>query len=215
MTETSRYPLGSGDGFRRLLRIALANDGRRLAAVLGASHMTVSNTELHVVDVSSWAELDADPATAGVQQVALGVLRGPNVAFDRSGRYLVIGQSNGAEQWDLSTFGLLDLNTFTLTTQTVPEGRVIGGIQRGPDILLLNENSTQLQMFDPAAGTVTPMAATFAPIDRMECGAINADGTKLFIQTPSRLQVFDPFTGAVLDSFSNGPQYTHIISLTP
>jgi cysteine-rich repeat protein len=215
MNETSRFSLGSGDGFRRLQRIALTNDGRRLAVMLGASYMNSPNNELHLIDVSSWTELDANPGIGGVQQVSLGILRGPNIAFDRSGRYLLIGQSNGASEFDRTTFGLLDLNTFVMSTYNVLQDRVIGGLQLGPGILLLTEGSSQLQVLDPAAGVVTPMLATFQSIDRMESGAISADGTRLFIHTWNRLEVFDPTSGELVDVRQNAYGGRHVMALTP
>src|SRR5262249_47654937 len=82
MSETSRMPLGTGDMQRRLVRIALGPDGRTIAALIGSPNNMTSNSELHVIDASSWTE----------QTISLGAdVRGPGLAFDASGRYLVVG----------------------------------------------------------------------------------------------------------------------------
>lgn len=215
MTETSRISVSSAGSYDRLARIALSPDGRTLAAMVGAARVAVSNMVLHLYDVSTWSERDADAGTAGAQTVPLGVVRGPNMAFDATSRYLLVGQAGRAPAPDLLTFGVVDLTTMALTTYTSAV-RLIGASRIG-DTLFVDADyasTDHVSTIDLATGVMTPLSSPRGvAADFVGATARGHDG-RLYASTASGFRILDGATGAIVDS-GVYPQDQHSIALTP
>jgi hypothetical protein len=206
LTQLTRTSLGTGDHLRRFLRIALSPDARTIGAVLGTMGIATSNSELHLLNASTWAD-----ATVPLQG-----LRGPNMSFDGTGRYMIVGSPGNGPGTEESNFGIVDVAARTLTPHVVPDGRVTTGVPVGDKILLLLTATTQPQLLDPATGVMTPTSA-LTPSTHMQAAAIGEDGTTLYVVSGNGLLVGDVTTGALTAVTGTGqePEYMHTIPLTP
>ncbi len=204
MTETSRTTLASGDGLTKLPRLALSPDGRHLAAVTGTARATPSNVALHVVDLSDWSD----------QTVALGLVRGPNVAFDATGRYVFVGQANGAPSADALKYGIVDLTTMTMATYTGAE-HFLGASRVGDTWIAEAASPTSpdhLQTIDPATGVAADLAGDSTTSGSIQAIARGRSG-RLYVVTNTGTYVHDA-DGELLSSYTF-PQRHHWISITP
>ncbi len=212
MTEASRTTVASGDGYTRLSRIDLAPDGRTLAAVTGSNSLTTPTTALHILELSGWTERDADSATAGIQTVPLGVIVGPNIAFDPTGRYVVMGQGSYGDP--NTTFGVIDVQTMTLATHTASD-RFIGVNRNGDEMLVRSGGygaGDHLLTLDAATGTLTPMAGTVTSTMSDVHSVIRGRDGRIYLCASSGLTVFDA-DGDQLETFTS-PRYMQQLALT-
>lgn len=218
MTETGRLPItNAADPLHVARRPSLSRDGRHAAFAIGGPFTTADTSEIAVVDLSPFTLRDADPVTAGQQNLPTGTQRPTSCAFNwTADRVVCMASTNGSLGDNLMNVKLEDM-TMTIADGNGQPGTNSGtykvALPRADGSFWLLGDHVGLHVFDPATSSVTALSSDS---DTTTAAEVSADGASILAIGYRDLRRYSTTDGARTVVTSGGSSsYCHTSALSP
>ena len=221
MAETHRLQLTTGTDAQHVARQPiLSRDGRAVVVVIGGAYTTADTSEIAVADLSTLALRDADPVTAGQQNLATGVNRPVRCAFSWTADYLVCMSSYNGNLYDnVMIVKAADLTMTVVDRDGAPATATVAykvALAKPDGTFWLVSDRAGLDGLDPVTGTFTLLPVGTGRTSL--AASLSADGTSVLSFSYREVDLINTADGTVttLNQSPNNRSYLgHTTAMSP